>query len=84
MFAAANFWAACIDLAPDYSASLSALMNTLGSVGRTISSTVTAYVAVHYNWNHSLDLAALITVISGLVFSFVKASRSIEEKRPEK
>jgi hypothetical protein len=33
MFAAANFGAACIDLAPDFSASLSALMNMLGSVG---------------------------------------------------
>ena len=79
MFAAANFWAACIDLAPDYSASLSALMNTLGSVGGAISSTVTAYVAVHYNWSHSLDLAALITVASGLLFSFVNAGKSIEE-----
>jgi len=80
MFAAANFWAACIDLAPDYSASLSALMNTLGSMGGAISSTVTAYVAVRYDWSHSLDLAALITVISGLLFSFVNAGRSIEEK----
>jgi sugar phosphate permease len=80
MFAAANFWATCIDLAPDFSASLSALMNTLGSAGGAISSTVTAYVAVHYNWSHSLDLAALITVCSGLLFSFVNADRSIEAK----
>jgi ACS family glucarate transporter-like MFS transporter len=81
MFAAANFWAACIDLAPGYSASLSALMNTLGSIGGALSSTVTAYVAVHYNWSHSLDLAALITVLSGLLFSFVNAERAIEEKQ---
>jgi ACS family glucarate transporter-like MFS transporter len=80
MFAAANFWAACIDLAPGYSASLSALMNTLGSIGGALSSTVTAYVAVHYNWSHSLDLAALITIFSGLLFSFVNAGRAIEEK----
>jgi len=80
MFAAANFWAACIDLAPDYSASLSALMNTLGSIGGAISSTVTAYVAVHYGWSRSLDLAALITVAAGLLFSLVNAGRNIEEK----
>lgn len=80
MFAAANFWAACIDLAPDFSASLSALMNTVGSVGGAISSTVTAYVAVHYDWSHALDLAAVITVFSGLLFSFVDVSRTIEEK----
>ena len=59
MFAAANFWAACIDLAPDFSASLSALMNTLGSLGGVASSVVTAYIAVHYEWSRALDLAAL-------------------------
>ena len=80
MFAATNFWAACIDLAPDFAASLSALMNTFGSIGGSISSTVTAYVAVHYDWSHALDLAALITVFSGILFSLVDANRSIEEK----
>lgn len=82
MFAAANFWAACIDLAPDFSASLSALMNTLGSLGGVASSIITAYIAVHYNWSRSLDLAAVITVCSGLLFSFVNAGRAIEEKSP--
>jgi MFS family permease len=79
MFAAANFWAACIDLAPDFSASLSALMNTLGSLGGVASSVVTAYIAVHYQWSRALDLAALITVCSGLLFSFVNAGRTIED-----
>jgi len=81
MFAATNFWAACIDLAPDFSASLSALMNTFGSIGGAFSSTITAYMAVHYGWSHALDLAAVITVFSGLIFTFVNADRSIEEKR---
>jgi len=79
MFAAANFWASCIDLAPSYSASLSALMNTLGSLGGVISSTVTALIAVHYGWRPALDLAVLITLGSGLLFSFVNADQSIEE-----
>ncbi len=78
MFATANFWAACIDLAPNYSASLSALMNTIGSIGGAISSTVTASVAVHQGWSHALDLAAIITVVSGLLFTVVNANRSIE------
>jgi ACS family glucarate transporter-like MFS transporter len=80
MFAATNFWAACIDLAPDFSASLSALMNTVGSIGGAISSTATAYIAVHYNWSHALDLAALITVFSGLVFSLVDANTNVEAR----
>jgi ACS family glucarate transporter-like MFS transporter len=79
MFAAANFWAACIDLAPDYSASLSALMNTLGSIGGAVSSTVTAYIVVRMGWSQALDIAALITLGSGLLFTVVNAGRSIEE-----
>ncbi len=80
MFAAANFWAACIDLLPAHSATLSALMNTLGSIGGAISSLVTAYVATRYSWSSALDLAALITVFSGLLWFFVDAGASLEEK----
>lgn len=79
MFAAANFWAACIDLAPSYSASLSALMNTTGSLGGVISSTVTAAVAVHQGWGPALDIAVLVTIGSGLLFSIVDANHNIEE-----
>ena len=78
MFAAANFWAACIDLAPSYSASLSALMNTMGSLGGVISSTVTAALAVHQGWGRALDVAVWITLGSGLLFTLVNANRSIE------
>jgi ACS family glucarate transporter-like MFS transporter len=78
MFAAANFWAACIDLAPSYSASLSALMNTAGSLGGVISSTVTATVAVHQGWGQALDIAVLITIGSGLLFSIVDANHNVE------
>jgi MFS transporter, ACS family, glucarate transporter len=80
MFAAANFWAACIDLAPGSSASLSALMNTVGSLGGVVSSAVTASVAVHQGWSRALDLAVMVTLGSGLLFSLVDANHSLEEK----
>ena len=80
MFAAANFCAACIDLAPGYSASLSALMNTVGSIGGVVSSTVTASIAVHRGWVPALDVAVRVTIGSGLLFTMVNANRSIEEK----
>ena len=80
-FATSNFWASCIDLAPDFSASLSALMNTVGSMGGAISSTLTAAVAVHQGWNRALDLAAIVTFCSGLLFLAVNAGRTIEEPR---
>jgi ACS family glucarate transporter-like MFS transporter len=80
MFAAANFWAACIDLAPGYSASLSALMNTVGSLGGVISSTVTASIAVHQGWSRALDMAVLVTLGSGVLFTLVDASHSVEKE----
>lgn len=78
MFGAAVFWASCIDLAPGYSASLSALMNTVGSLGGVVSSTVTAAVSVQQGWGHALDLAVLVTVGSGILFTLVDANHSIE------
>lgn len=81
MFAAANFWASCIDLAPGYSASLSALMNTVGSIGGVISSTVTASIAVHRGWTPALDVAVWVTIGSGLLFTMVNANHSIEMKQ---
>jgi len=80
MFAAANFWAACIDLAPGYSASLSALMNTIGSIGGVVSSLVTASIAVHAGWKPALDVAVWITLASGLLFTLVNANQTIEEQ----
>ena len=80
MFAAANFWAACIDLAPGYSASLSALMNTVGSIGGVVSSTVTAAIAVHQGWSQALDMAVWVTLGSGLLFTLVNANRTITER----
>jgi ACS family glucarate transporter-like MFS transporter len=78
MFAAANFWASCIDLSPSCSASLSALMNTLGSIGGVISSTVTASIVVHQGWGPALDVAVWITLGAGLLFTLVNANQSIE------
>ncbi len=80
MFGAASFWAACIDLAPDYSASLSGLMNTLGNIGGAISSIITASIATRFNWSMALDLAALITVFSGLCWFLVDVSASLDER----
>lgn len=78
-FATSNFWAACIDLAPEFSASLSGLMNTVGNIGGAISSTATAYLAVRQGWSRALDVAALVTMGSGLLFSVVNAGRTIGE-----
>ncbi len=78
MFAGAVFWAGCVDLAPNYSGSLSALMNTFGNAGGWISSLATAYVAVRHGWSRSLDVAALITACSGLLWFLVDTNKGVE------
>jgi len=82
MFAAANFWAACIDLAPGYSASLSALMNTMSAIGGAISSTLTAAVVVQKGWSSALDVAVWATLGAGLLFTLVNGNYSREENTP--
>jgi MFS transporter, ACS family, glucarate transporter len=81
MFAAANFWAACIDLAPGYSASLSALMNTVGSIFGVASSAITASVAAHAGWKAALDVAVWLTLASGLLFTLVNSNETIKDSK---
>lgn len=83
MFAATSFWASCIDLAPGFSASLSALMNTFGSLGGVLSSTITASVAAHQGWSKALDMTVLFTLGSAVLFSLVDANHSIQKHEIE-
>jgi ACS family glucarate transporter-like MFS transporter len=78
MFAAVTFWAACIDLSPSFTGSLSGLMNTFGNLGGWLSPIVSAYIAVHFGWDKALYCAAVVTVFSGIFFSMVKAGQSLE------
>ena len=77
MFAASTFWATCIDLTPEFTGSLSGIMNTFGNFGGWFSPIVTAFVATSFGWNRALDCAAAVSVASGLLFLLVKADRPI-------
>ena len=82
MFATPTWWAACIDLAPNYSGSLSAMMNTSGNLGGWLSPILTAYIATHFSWTAALDFAALITGCAGGLWFLVDASRNLEQAPP--
>jgi ACS family glucarate transporter-like MFS transporter len=83
MFAAPTFWATSIDLTPKFAGSLSGLMNMFGNLGGWLSPIVTAYIAMRLGWAQALLLAALITVASGLCFTFVDASRCLDVTTPD-
>jgi MFS transporter, ACS family, glucarate transporter len=77
-FAAPSWWAACIDLAPKNSGSLSALMNTCANSAGGIAPVLTAYLATTFGWTRALDFAALMSFTAGVVWIFVDASNSVE------
>ena len=79
MFATVTFWAACIDLSERHTGSLSGLMNTFGNLGGWLSPILTAYIADRFGWDRALACAAAVTVASGLFFSFVDTSKSLDE-----
>jgi MFS transporter, ACS family, glucarate transporter len=77
-FAAPSWWAACIDLAPNHSGSLSALMNTCANSAGGIAPVLTAYIATTFGWTRALDLAALMSFTAGVIWIFVDAGKSVE------
>ncbi|MDP9161528.1 MAG: MFS transporter [Acidobacteriota bacterium] len=78
LFAVASWWATCIDLTPNHSPILSASMNTCGSLGGWISPIVTGYIAASFGWTRALDVAAGVTLVSGLLWFLVDATDSLE------
>ena len=78
-FALSAYLAACIDLAPNYSASVSSLMNTFGSFGGWLAPIVTAFVATRWGWPRAIDVAEFVTAMSGLLWIFADLRQAIEE-----
>ena len=82
-FAAPSWWASCIDLAPNHSGSLSALMNTCANSAGGIAPVLTGYIATTFGWTRALDFAALMSFTAGVVWIFVDASNSVESPTKE-
>jgi ACS family glucarate transporter-like MFS transporter len=78
MFSTSTWWAACIDLAPNFSGSLSAMMNTCGNLGGFIAPILTAFIATHFGWMRALDFAALVTFVAGILWFGVNAGHELE------
>jgi ACS family glucarate transporter-like MFS transporter len=75
--ASAVLWTTCNDISAKFSGSLSGTMSTFGSLGGWLSPVLTGYVAARFGWTHALNLAATITIISGMAWFFIDADRPI-------
>ena len=78
LFAAVTFWAVCIDLTQEFTASVSGLMNTFGNLGGWLSPIVTAYLASRYGWNRALFCSAIVTIGAAGFAMFIRADESLD------
>jgi ACS family glucarate transporter-like MFS transporter len=76
--ASAVLYTTCTDISTKCSGSISGIMATFGSLGGAASPVVTAFIATRFGWSYALDFGALVTLISGLAWFFIDASRAIE------
>jgi ACS family glucarate transporter-like MFS transporter len=81
-FPVPNYWATCIDLMPNHSASLSASMNSIAHFAAWLSPVITAHIITRFGWTGAFNWAALMTVVPGLIWFFVNASENLEERSP--
>jgi ACS family glucarate transporter-like MFS transporter len=80
MFANITWWATCIDLTPNYAASLSGLMNMCGALSGALAPILTAYISTSFGWPRALDFIAILSVAAGLLWFFVKADEKLEQE----
>ena len=77
-FAAPSWWATCIDLTPNYSGSLSGLMNTCANIAGGVAPILTARIAMRFGWTQALDFAASVSFAAGLIWLLVNADSKLE------
>jgi MFS transporter, ACS family, glucarate transporter len=77
-FAAPSWWASCIDMTPNYSGSLSGLMNTCANIAGGIAPVLTARIATRFGWSQALDFAAIVSFSAAVIWLFVNADTNLE------
>jgi ACS family glucarate transporter-like MFS transporter len=78
MFANVTWWATCVDLSPNYAASLSGLMNMFGGLSGALAPILTAYISSRFGWSQALNFIALLSLVAGFLWLFVKADERLE------
>jgi sugar phosphate permease len=69
-------WAVCLDIAGDFSGSVTGVMNTLGNLGGTLSSILIAYLATAYGWTVPLIVCSVACGIAAVLATRVDPTRS--------
>jgi MFS transporter, ACS family, glucarate transporter len=70
-------WAVPLDIGGDFAGSVSAVMNTLGNLGGSLSAIVVTYAATRFGWNSPFLLTSALCVIAAILYLRIDASRRI-------
>jgi MFS family permease len=70
-------WAVPLDIGADYAGSVSAVMNTFGNIGSTISPTIVGYLVYHAGWEKPFLVASALCCIGALLYLRIDASRRV-------
>jgi sugar phosphate permease len=69
-------WALCLDIAGDFSGSVTGVMNTLGNLGGSLSSVLIAYLAHRYGWTVPLIVCSAACGIAAVLALRIDPTRS--------
>jgi sugar phosphate permease len=73
-------WAVALDIGDEFAGSVSAVMNTIGSIGQTVAAAGTGYLVTAYNWNVAFSVLGLLGLIAAILFSRIDASRRVYDR----
>ena len=75
-------WAVALDIGDEFAGSVSAVMNTTGSVGQTFSAAGTGYLVTAYGWNVAFSVLGLLGFIAAILFTRIDASKRVYDAEP--
>jgi MFS transporter, ACS family, glucarate transporter len=69
-------WALCLDIAGDFSGSVTGVMNTLGNLGGAISAVMTGYLATIFGWTVPFLVSSLLCAAAAWLATRIDPNRS--------
>ena len=72
-------WALCLDIAGNFSGSVTGVMNTLGNLGGAVSAVLTGYLATIFGWTVPFLVSSLLCAAAALLVSRIDPNRSTTE-----
>ncbi len=69
-------WALCLDIAGDFSGSVTGVMNTLGNLGGAVSAVMIGYLATLFGWTVPFLVASFLCAVAAFLATRIDPTRS--------